>query len=110
MRDVALKIPFGLLSAGGRWQSDNAGIARAQMLDDMLDDAILARAVSPLDQYEDAVTAFDQPALKLDGLDLQLAQVAAIAVLGVLPGSCAHTVLARRDMRWPGSYQRTLRG
>ena len=43
------------------------------MLNDMLDDAILARAVPPLDQHQDAVAAFDQLALKLDELDLQLA-------------------------------------
>jgi hypothetical protein len=50
------------------------------MLDDMLDDAVLAGRVAPLDQHEDPLAALDQMTLKLDQLYLQLVQLLPITV------------------------------
>jgi hypothetical protein len=54
------------------------------MLDDTLDDAVLARRVATLEEDEKALAALDQMALKLYQLDLQLAQDPAIAVLDLV--------------------------
>jgi hypothetical protein len=57
--DIALEIPGVPLAIGRRPQGHDAGLARAQMLDDMLDGPVLAGGVTPLDDHEDALAIGD---------------------------------------------------
>ena len=96
MLDIPLKIPSGLVSLGRRRESGNAGFARAQMLDDMLDDAVLASRVSPLHQDNDALAMRDQMALKFGQLNLELSQGAAVSMFLPIRARRARIDLHRR--------------
>ena len=68
-----------------RWlaQSNHAGLARAQMLDDSLDCAVLTAGVPALENDQHLVTMLDDVPLNLDELDLQVAQRGAIALTSI---------------------------
>ena len=65
-----------------RWlaQSNHAGLARAQMLDDSLDRAILTAGIPAFENDQHLVTVLDDVPLNLDELDLQVAQRGSIAL------------------------------
>ena len=64
------------------WFSErhNAGLARAQMLDDALDRAIFSGGIPALEDNQDPVPVFDDVPLDLDELDLQVVQRGAISL------------------------------
>ncbi len=74
----ALEIPLRLLAVGGLARRVHAGVARAHMLDQPLDRAVLAGAVAALDDDEDAGVLLQEVPLQLDELDLQGAKLAAV--------------------------------
>jgi hypothetical protein len=102
MLDIPLKIPLGLVALGRRRKSDNAGFARAQMLDDMLDDAVLTGRVSPLDKDNDAIAMCDQLPLEFDQLDLEITQSAAILMFVPIRARYARIDLDRRLLHGDG--------
>ena len=63
-----------------RWlaQSNHAGLARAQMLDDSLDCAVLTAGVPALENDQDPVVMLDDVPLHLDQLDLQVVHCSAV--------------------------------
>src|SRR5579883_1563264 len=84
MRDIALKIPGMPVAVGGRPERHDARLARAQMLGDVLDRAVLAAGVAPLEDDENALLIGDDPALQLDEFDLELQERLLIGVLAQL--------------------------
>ena len=74
----ALEIPFGEVAVGRFARRVDDGLARAHVLDQTLDRAVLAGAVAAFEDDEHARAVFDQLALQLHQLDLQLAQGAAV--------------------------------
>ncbi len=83
IRHIALEVPLRLISGGGFVQRHHAGIARREVLDDALNGAILARAVAPFEQDENAVALGNEVLLELHQLDLQGFEGFAITVIGV---------------------------
>jgi len=61
-------------------ECDDAGLARAQMLDDALDRAIFSGGIPALEDNQDPVLVFDDVPLDLDELDLQVVQRGAISL------------------------------
>ncbi|MNZ96418.1 hypothetical protein D3C78_1156100 [compost metagenome] len=72
MDGIALEIPRR--AVGGFAEGDDAGFARAQVLDDALDRAVLAGRVAALEDDQDLVVALDEVPLQLDQFDLQFVQ------------------------------------
>ena len=74
MRDIALEIPLRGFGVGGFGQGDDADVARGEMFGDALDGAILAGGVAPFQDDQQFLAAFDDVALQLHQLDLQMAE------------------------------------
>lgn len=81
VRHVALEVPASAVAVGRPAERDDARLARAQVLDDALDGAVLSGGVAPLEQHEDLVAAADEMALQLRQLDLQAPEVVLVALL-----------------------------
>src|SRR5580765_1949877 len=75
MRHEALEIPLRILAIRRFAGREDTRFARAHVLGEPLDGAILAGAVAPFDDNEYAPALRDQPALQFDELDLQRAQI-----------------------------------
>jgi hypothetical protein len=71
---IPLEIPRRTVMLGWFAQGDNAGLARAQVLDDALDRAILSGGVPALEDDEHFVAVLDDVPLHLDEFDLQVVQ------------------------------------
>ncbi len=79
--DEALEIPFGVLAARGLARRVDSRLARAHMLGQPLDRAILARAVAALEHDQHPRAVGDELALQLHQLDLQIAQLAPVVMI-----------------------------
>ncbi|MCP1750943.1 hypothetical protein M2226_001983 [Bradyrhizobium elkanii] len=69
---VPLEIPRRAIMVGWLSERYDAGLARAQMLDDTLDRAVLSGGIPALEDNQNPVAVFDDVSLDLDELDLQV--------------------------------------
>ena len=69
-------------------ESDNAGLAWAQMLNDALDRAVLSSSIPALENDQDPVAVLDDVPLDLNEFNLQVVQRGAISLAAfVMRGS-----------------------
>ena len=72
MTDVALEVPGRTVPVGGLAKGDDTGLTWTQMLDNPFDCPVLAGCISPFQNNQDLVVAFDEVPLQLDEVDLEL--------------------------------------
>jgi hypothetical protein len=72
MRHISLKIQRRSIMVGWLSERHDAGLARAQVLDDALDRAVLSGGIPTLEDNQDPMPVFDDVPLDLDQLDLQV--------------------------------------
>ena len=63
MRHEALEVPGASLAVGGWAERHDAGLARAQVLDDMLDRPVLPGGVAALEDHQHALALSDHVSL-----------------------------------------------
>src|SRR3984957_15858559 len=78
---ITLEIPLGVFPVTGLARRNHPRLARAQVLDDALDGAVLASAVASLEDYQDLQLVGDDVVVQLDQLDLQPSQLALVFFL-----------------------------
>jgi len=81
MRSEALEIPFAPFAVGGRAQRDDARLAGTEMLDDALDDAVLAGGVAAFEDHQQFAVARDDVALEFHQFDLKLVELLLVALV-----------------------------
>lgn len=78
--DIALKVPAVVVAVGGFAESNDPGVARAEMRGKALDHAVLSRSIPAFEQDQDAEIVFDQVSLQFYQFDLKAVEGLLVAL------------------------------